>query len=67
MIYNVNTDLLDERLAAALASLGLDSVARSGRLVIAPAEAFTTTPALDQLTDAITAEPVAAPPLAAPR
>jgi hypothetical protein len=43
-IYNVDTDVLDERLAVALAELGLDSIRRDGRLIIAPAEAFSTAP-----------------------
>jgi hypothetical protein len=65
-IYNVDTDLFGERLAGALTGLGLDYVIKSGRLVIALAESFTTTPAPAQLTEAITASAVSAPPLAAP-
>jgi len=65
-IYNVDTELFGERLAGALTALGLDSVATSGRLVIGPAEAFTTQPALGQLNDAIAAGLVSAPPRVAP-
>jgi hypothetical protein len=65
VIYNVDTDGLRTRLARALAELGLDFVANSNRLVIAPAEAFTVTPAPG--TEAITAEPgVTVPTPAAP-
>jgi hypothetical protein len=39
-IYNVDTDRFRERLGAALAALGLDSVEESGRLVIAPVRWF---------------------------
>jgi hypothetical protein len=65
VIYNVDTDLFAERFAGALASLGLDCAVMSGRVVIAPAAAFTTTPAPLELSDAIAAGPVLAPPLAA--
>ncbi len=43
LVYNVDPDRFADRLGAALAELGLDSVARGNRRVIAPAEAFTTT------------------------
>ncbi len=51
-VYNVDTDRFGERLTIALANLGLDSINRSGRLIIAPAEAFSTVAA-----EAITADP----------
>jgi hypothetical protein len=50
-IYNVDTDRFGERLAVALADLGLDCIEESGRLTIAPVEAMTSVP-----TDAISAE-----------
>jgi hypothetical protein len=58
VIYNVDTELFRERLSQVLTSLGLDHVNLSGRLIIAPAEAFTTAPAPDQAGAAITADPV---------
>jgi hypothetical protein len=58
VIYNVDTELFAERLGRALASLGLDHVSRSGRLIIAPAEAFSTAPAPYLASDAITEDPV---------
>jgi hypothetical protein len=61
VIYNVDTELVGERFAGALASLGLGCVATSGRLGIAPAEAFTTAPAPAPLSDAIAAGPLSVP------
>jgi hypothetical protein len=52
-IYNVETEHFGERLAVALADLGLDSIVEAGRYVIAPAEAFTAVSA-----DAISAMPL---------
>jgi hypothetical protein len=66
VIYNVDTDLFGERLAGALTGLGLNYAVRSGRLVVGVAESVTTIPAPTQLTDAITAGAVSAPPRAAP-
>jgi hypothetical protein len=51
-VYNVDTDRFGERLAAALAEVGLDCAVESGRLIIAPVEAFTNG------ADAIRAEPM---------
>jgi hypothetical protein len=42
VVYNLETELLGERLAVTLAELGLDSIRRGGRIIIAPAEAFST-------------------------
>lgn len=58
VIYNVDTEMFRESLSRVLLSLGLDHVNQSGRLIIAPAEAFSTGPAPDQASDAITADPV---------
>lgn len=52
-IYNVDTEHFGERLAIALADLGLDFIVESGRYVIAPAEAFAAVSA-----DAISAMPL---------
>jgi hypothetical protein len=41
-VYNVDTELLGPHLSRVLAELGLDAIHRGDRLVIAPAEAFTT-------------------------
>jgi hypothetical protein len=58
VVYNVDTELFRERLSRVLASLGLDHVNQSGRLIIAPAEAFAAAPEPDRASDAITADPV---------
>lgn len=44
IIYNVETDVVRARLARVLAELGLDCVYQSGRLLIAPIEAFSVAP-----------------------
>ncbi len=41
VIYNVDIERFGERLTVALAELGLDALVESGRLIVAPAEAFT--------------------------
>jgi hypothetical protein len=52
VIYNIDPELLRRRLLHTLAELGLDSVDQAGRLVVAPAEAFTITaaPAIESFT-----------------
>jgi hypothetical protein len=51
-IFNVDTERFNYRLGQALAELGLDSIKRSGRLIIAPAERF-------RVSEAITTNPAA--------
>ena len=60
VIYNVEIEIVRDRLGHVLAEMGLDFVEQSGRLLIAPVEAFTV-PAADAGAFAATPMPSVAP------